>query len=92
MKLLNFNITYDDERDNLFIHNYRITKLLSPKPINFTFNIPILTLTAAYYFNKQIDTLFSITFEPMVVTFKRGKDLNCTVGITTPHVSVSSFK
>lgn len=92
MKLLNFNITYDDEKDNLFIHNYRITKLLSPKPIIFKFNIPVLTLTAAYYYNKQIETLFSITFEPMVVTFERGKDLNCKVGISAPQLNVSNFK
>lgn len=92
MKLLNFNITYDDEKDNLFIHNYRITKLLSPKPIHFKFNIPVLNLTAAYYNHKQIDTLFSVTFEPMVVTFERGKDLNCKVGITTPQLSAFNFR
>lgn len=67
MKLLNFNITYDDERDNLFIHNYKITKLLSPKPIIFTFKIPSLTLMAAYYHQRQIQTLFSVCFEPMVI-------------------------
>lgn len=92
MKLLNFNITYDDERDNLFIHNYRITKLLSPKPINFSFNIPSLTVTAAYYMDHNIQTLFAISFEPMVITYNRGKDLNSSVGITAPMVTVSAFK
>jgi hypothetical protein len=34
-KLVNFNFTFDDQNDELFIHNFKITKLLSPKPIYY---------------------------------------------------------
>lgn len=34
-KLVNFNFTFDDQSDEFFIHNFKITKLLSPKPIYY---------------------------------------------------------
>ena len=38
-KLVNFNMVYDDNKDELFIHNFKITKLLSPKPIYYELNV-----------------------------------------------------
>lgn len=34
-RLVNFNIVFDDNKDECFIHNFKITKLLSPKPIHY---------------------------------------------------------
>lgn len=39
-KLVNFNMIFDDNRDEHFIHNFKITKLLSPKPIYYELDIP----------------------------------------------------
>lgn len=33
VRLPNFNLTFEDSQEEMFIHNYRITKTLSPKPI-----------------------------------------------------------
>lgn len=43
-KLVNFNIVYDDNKDELFIHNFKITKLLSPKPIYYDLVVPEIEL------------------------------------------------
>ena len=43
-KLVNFNMIYDDNRDDLFIHNFKITKLLSPKPIYYELCVPKIEL------------------------------------------------
>lgn len=42
--------------------------------------------------DRNIQTLFAISFEPMVITYNRGKDLNSCVGITSPLLTVSAFK
>lgn len=47
-KLVNFNFTFDDQNDELFIHNYKITKMLSPKPIFYEIIIPSIQMTADY--------------------------------------------
>ena len=46
MRLPNFNLTFVDEQEELFIHNYKITKTLSPKPIQYSMTITDLTITA----------------------------------------------
>jgi hypothetical protein len=33
-------MVYDDNKDECFIHNFKITKLLSPKPIFYELVIP----------------------------------------------------
>ena len=47
-KLVNFNFTFDDQCDELFIHNFKITKLLSPKPIAYRILVPEIQMTADY--------------------------------------------
>lgn len=86
MKLLNFNITYEDERDELFIHNYKITKILIPKPIDFKLLIPTLEFTADYVVDSRIDTLFSIHFEDFEIDYKRNAQLISIISLTTPHI------
>ncbi len=47
-KLVNFNFTFDDQCDELFIHNFKVTKLLSPKPILYQVLVPQIEMTADY--------------------------------------------
>jgi hypothetical protein len=47
-KLVNFNFTFDDQSDEIFIHNFKITKLLSPKPIFYEVLLPSISMTADY--------------------------------------------
>jgi hypothetical protein len=47
-KLVNFNFTFDDENDELFIHNFKITKLSAPKPIYYEVKIPKIVMIADY--------------------------------------------
>lgn len=68
---MNFNITYEDERDELFIHNYKITKFIIPKAINFNLLIPTLEFTADYLVDSRIDTLFSIHFDDFEIEYHK---------------------
>ena len=92
LKLLNFNITFEDERDELFIHNYKITKLLSPKPIDFKFRIPSLLFTADYVVEARIDTLFSLEFNDLEISYKRDKELISSISLVTPSILLNSSR
>lgn len=92
LKLLNFNITFEDERDQLFIHNYKITKLLSPKPIDFKLIIPSLLFTADYAIDSRIDTLFSIYFEDLEIEYRRNKELTNHISLITPSILLCSSR
>lgn len=59
--LPNFNLSFQDGAEELFIHNYRITKTLSPKPIEYTMSISQLGLVAQHSIDKE-NTLKSKLF------------------------------
>jgi hypothetical protein len=48
VRLPNFNLAFEDTQNELFIHNYTITKTLSPKPIRYQLSIPQLFLGAQH--------------------------------------------
>lgn len=54
-KLVNFNFTFDDQNDELFIHNFKITKLLSPKPIVYLVIVPQIYMIADYNAKENSD-------------------------------------
>ena len=55
MKFLNFNVTFEDLKNHLYDHNYKITKSFKPEPIYVKISIHNLHFDA----NFQSETLFS---------------------------------
>ena len=56
-KMTNFNMIFDDNKDELFIHNFKITKLLSPKPIYYELNLGKIYLAGKEgYFDPLINS------------------------------------
>ena len=82
-KLVNFNFTFDDQWDELFIHNFKITKMLSPKPIVYELVLPQLQMTADYSTSERRKDsqwkLFTATINEMSMTYRRTKQLDSSM-------------
>eukprot|EP00919_Chromeraceae_sp_WS-2016_P006464 GHVR01015175.1.p1 GENE.GHVR01015175.1~~GHVR01015175.1.p1 ORF type:complete len:104 (+),score=1.56 GHVR01015175.1:2880-3191(+) len=52
VKVANFNLIFEDGRNYQFIHNYQITKLVCPKPIDYRLNINSIVMEAYHTYNE----------------------------------------
>lgn len=80
-KLVNFNMVYDDNKDECFIHNFKITKMLSPKPIYYELVVPQIELTGK---EGTLDTsynLFTMFMDGFKLVYNRNADLNSSFKI-----------
>jgi hypothetical protein len=95
-KLVNFNFTFDDQNDELFIHNFKITKLLSPKPILYEVFIPEIHMTADYNAkenSEDIWKLFKATIHNFQMIYRRTKQLdsNMTFGLGVTKIKAFEY-
>lgn len=84
VRLPNFNLTFEDQQEELFIHNYRITKTLSPKPIQYTMKVEQLSVTAQHSLEELKDIklkLFNLDINNFQLTYNRDNQLNSHVEI-----------
>lgn len=94
-KLVNFNFTFDDQSDELFIHNFKITKLLSPKPIYYEVLLPSITMTADYNASELSSTiwqLFRADIEDFRLLFRRSKHLDSSITLSLGTTRMTAFE
>lgn len=91
-KLVNFNMIYDDNKDELFIHNFKITKLLSPKPIFFELKIPIIYLFGKEGTEENNYDLFDVEMRDFLLVFQRNKDLNSNYSIKVNSAYIYGYE
>lgn len=94
-KLVNFNFTFDDQSDELFIHNFKITKLLSPKPIFYEVLIPSISMTADYNASENssdIWKLFCADITDFRMVYRRTKQLDSSITIALGPTLLTAFE
>lgn len=92
-KLTNFNMIFDDCKDELFIHNFKITKLLSPKPIYYELNLGRIYLMGKEGREKdRILDLFEVSMERVKMIYQRSPDLNSSFKILIGETQVNGFE
>ena len=69
---------FEDDNDELFIHNFKLTKILSPKPIVLDLTLPHLRIEG--HLLKDVP-LFMVQAQTMKVMFTRNKDLHISVNV-----------
>lgn len=72
---------YDDNKDENFIHNFKITKLLSPKPIYYELLIPQIQLTGQEGNTAEFFDLFTMKMNGFKLIYERSADLNSSFRI-----------
>jgi hypothetical protein len=91
---VNFNFTFDDQCDELFIHNFKITKLLSPKPIVYQALVPEVHMTADYNARENTEEIWKL-FKASIYTFsmeyKRSKQLDSSFTISMGLTEIRGF-
>jgi len=81
---MNFNLAYDDGQDQLFIHNYQISKLRDPNLINFSLVVPKVILSCCYQDpndeNKKIE-LMDLNVGEFLFHYHRNQILDSSIKI-----------
>lgn len=93
-KLVNFNFTFDDENDELFIHNFKITKLLSPKPIYYGIQVPSLLINADFNIEENALLswkLFKAEVESFRFEYNREKNMSSSFEIVFYKTTIVGY-
>lgn len=84
LKIANFNISFDDGQDEMFIHNYQISKLKDPNLINFNFLVPKISLSCCYddpNDEKKVVELMTLNINNFCLAFHRNRILDSEVKV-----------
>jgi hypothetical protein len=85
-------MVYDDNKDEHFIHNFKITKLLSPKPIYYDLVVPHIELTGNEGNFDNSYKLFTMMMEGFKLVYTRNADLNSSFKIFLNEANMFGYE
>ncbi len=81
---MNFNFSYDDGKDEMFIHNYQISKLKDPNLIKFNFIVPKINIACCYddpNEKQKIVQLIKLNINNLDLGYHRNKILDSSIKV-----------